>query len=375
MDVKGAVLRNLVLVGGGHAHLSTIRDIPLFVERDVAVTVIAPSPFQYYSGMGPGMLGGDYRPEDIRFATRETVERAGGRFVEDLVVGIDAARRRLCLQSGPALAYDLLSCNCGSQVSTEGLADAADTVFTVKPIEQLLALQDRIVTRGRSNCLHIAVIGGGPSAAEVAGNILWLAASRHLSAVRVSLFCRGQFMARFTRRVQHLCRGMLAGRGVEFFEGRPVDEVRPDGLRTADGRSFPADLLCVATGVHPSPLFTESGLPTGRDGGLLVNAFLQCPQYPEIFGGGDCISFAPAPLARVGVYAVRQNPILSANLLAALTGRELTPFQPGGGYLQIFNLGWQRGVLAKGPLAFSGRLAFLIKDLIDRRFIRRFQGG
>ncbi len=91
MDVKGAVLRNLVLVGGGHAHLSTIRDIPLFVERDVAVTVIAPSPFQYYSGMGPGMLGGDYRPEDIRFATRETVERAGGRFVEDLVVGIDAA--------------------------------------------------------------------------------------------------------------------------------------------------------------------------------------------------------------------------------------------------------------------------------------------
>jgi NADH dehydrogenase FAD-containing subunit len=375
MDVKGAVLRNLVLVGGGHAHLSTIRDIPLFVERDVAVTVIAPSPFQYYSGMGPGMLGGDYRPEDIRFATREMVERTGGRFVEDLVVGIDAARRRIRLQSGSALAYDLLSCNCGSQVSMEGLADAADTVFTVKPIEQLLSLQDRIVKRGRSHSLHIAIIGGGPSAAEVAGNILWLAATHRLSAVRVSLFCRGQFMARFTRRVQYLCRGMLVRRGVEFFEGRQVEEVRPDGLLTADGRFFQADLLCVATGVHPPLLFRESGLPTGSDGGLLVNVFLQCPQYPEIFGGGDCINFAPSPLARVGVYAVRQNPILSANLLASLTGRELTPFQPGGGYLQIFNLGWQRGVLAKGPFAFSGRLAFLIKDLIDRRFIRRFQGG
>lgn len=375
MDVKGAILRKLVLIGGGHAHLSIIRDIPQFVERGMAVTIIAPSPFQYYSGMGPGMLGGDYRPEEIRFATRAAVEGAGGRFVEDLVVGIDAARRRLRLQSGPGLAYDLLSCNCGSQVSMEGLPATGDTVFTVKPIEQLLSLQERLVTRGRSHSLHVAIIGGGPSAAEVAGNILWLAARSNLSAVRVSVFCRGAFMARSARRVQHLCRGMLAGRGVEFFEGHKVEEVRPDGLLTADGRYFSADLLCVATGVRPSPFFAESGLPTGSDGGLLVNAFLQSPQYPEIFGGGDCISFAPAPLARVGVHAVRQNPILSANLLAAHTGRELTPFQPNGGYLQIFNLGWQRGVLAKGALAFSGRLAFLIKDLIDRRFIRRFQGG
>jgi NADH dehydrogenase FAD-containing subunit len=40
--------------------------------------------------------------------------------------------------------------------------------------------------------------------------------------------------------------------------------------------------------------------------------------YPEIFGGGDCISFEKKPLDKVGVYAVRQNPILYTNLLAAL---------------------------------------------------------
>lgn len=368
-------MRNLVLIGGGHAHLLTIENIPRFVERGIAVTVIAPSPLHYYSGMGPGMLGGDYLPEEIRFATREAVERGGGLFIEDRVVGIDGAHRRIVLQSELSFAYDVLSCNCGSQVAGKILTQEAETIFTVKPIERLVALRDRILTLGQSRNLHVAVIGGGPSAAEVAGNILWLAESGSLGNVRVSVLCRGVFMPRAVERVRGLCRSMLTRRGVQIFEGVAVAEVQVDGVRTKDGRFFAADLLCLATGIQPSPLFADSGLATGADGGLPVNRFLQSSQYPEIFGGGDCISFSPSPLDKVGVYAVRQNPVLFANLLAACGGGRLQPFDPGGGYLQVLNLGWRRGVLEKGSLVFGGRLAFLIKDLIDRRFMRRFHGG
>jgi len=129
----------------------------------------------------------------------------------------------------------------------------------------------------------------------------------------------------------------------------------------------------MALGVKPSTIFEASGLPMGPDKGLLVNKYLQSVQHPEIFGGGDCISFADQALDKVGVYAVRQNPILYHNLLASLEGRPLEPFDPGGKYLLIFNLGEGEGVLHKGWLTFGGRLAFWIKDLIDRRFMRRFQ--
>ena len=129
----------------------------------------------------------------------------------------------------------------------------------------------------------------------------------------------------------------------------------------------------MALGIQPSPLFADSGLPAGPDGGLLVNEYLHCPKHPEIFGGGDCIHFAPQPLDKVGVYAVRQNPVLCHNLLASLEGGRLRRFSPGGDYLLIYNLGDGTGILRKRGLIFSGRPAFWLKDYIDRRFMRRFQ--
>jgi NADH dehydrogenase FAD-containing subunit len=136
-----------------------------------------------------------------------------------------------------------------------------------------------------------------------------------------------------------------------------------------------ADFIILATGVHPSSFFRQAGIAVGPDGGLLVNRYLQSPDYPEIFGGGDCISFQPQPLDKVGVYAVRENPILFHNLKAYLQGEELMPFDPGGDYLLIFNLGNGQGVLRKKWLFFTGRMAFWIKDRIDKKFMAKFQKG
>jgi NADH dehydrogenase FAD-containing subunit len=120
-------------------------------------------------------------------------------------------------------------------------------------------------------------------------------------------------------------------------------------------------------------VFGDSGIETGPDGGLLVNRFLQHKQHPEIFGGGDCIYFEDSPLDKVGVYAVRQNPVLLHNLMASLEGGELKAFDPGGAYLLIFNLGDGTGIFHKWFIQFGGGLAFRIKDYIDRKFMRTFQ--
>ncbi len=106
---------------------------------------------------------------------------------------------------------------------------------------------------------------------------------------------------------------------------------------------------------------------------MLVNQYLQCYQYPEIFGGGDCIYFKNQPLDKVGVYAVRENPVLYHNLMALIEGKALHPFDPGGDYLLIFNMGDGTGVLRKRRLTFGGRLAFKIKDYIDRKFMNTFK--
>jgi NADH dehydrogenase FAD-containing subunit len=365
--------KHLVLAGAGHAHMVTLQNITEFRTRGHEVTVVGPTSVHYYSGMGPGMLGTSYTPEQIRFNSREIVERSGGHFIQDSVVRIDAESRVLHLQSGATVEYDILSCNCGSAIAHSFGADTGCAVYGVKPIENLLAAKAAICSAGAQKMLKIGIVGGGPSAAELAGNILQLVERESLVAPQIIIFCRTDFMGRFSSRVQQACYRYLTIAGVDIRQADPVVSVNGGTIITQHGHTEAVDILFEAQGIKPSPIFAESGLEIGPDGGLAVNAYLQAVAHPEIFGGGDCIHFRESPLDKVGVFAVRQNPVLFHNLLASLDGGRLKRFSPGGDYLLIFNLGRGYGVLQKNKLFLKGRLAFLIKDYIDRRFMKKFK--
>ena len=364
---------HLVLAGGGHAHMVTLEQLENFVRRGHRVTVIGPSPYHYYSGMGPGMLGGFYSPEDIRFATRQVTEKNGGTFVHDKVERIDPRKKMIHLTSGGAVAYDVLSCNLGSRVPGELISDDYGDIYSVKPIERLLEARQRALEIMSDKQAVIAVAGGGPAASEIAGNLHYLA--RVSGKVMPTIYmCAGKaFMSRFPKSVRRRVYRSLTDRGIIVDESGYVKSIATGAVALDSGKTIAADLIFVALGVKPSPVLAASDMPLGPDGGLPVNAFLQSQTYPDIFGGGDCIYFESRPLDKVGVYAVRENPVLCHNLLAALEGRPLKPFDPGGDYLLIFNLGDHRGVLKKKWLTFSGRTAFMLKDYIDRRFMKKFQ--
>jgi len=365
--------KNLVLIGAGHAHMVTLQNLHHFVERGHAVTVIGPSEHHYYSGMGPGMLGKTYRPEEIRFAVAKMTTARGGTFVKGKACRLVPDRKRVQLEDGQEIPYDIVSCNAGSYVpGLEGLAESAD-VFTVKPIERLQQAQKKIIALGERGSGRIAIVGGGASAIEVAGNIVTLLAAYGLKGVAVQIYAGPGLMSSFPAWIGRHAEKYLLARGVSIQKGSYVTGMTDGNITLESGESHPADLIFLARGVIPSRIFTDSNLPVGPDGGLLVNRYLQCPDHPEIFGGGDCIYFQDQPLDKVGVYAVRQNPVLYQNLLAALDGDALQPFDPGGNYLLIFNLGNENGILSKGIWRLTGKPAFKIKDYIDRKFMREFQ--
>jgi len=364
--------KQLVLVGGGHAHMMALAGIHDFVAQGHEVTVIGPSDYHYYSGMGPGMLGGFYAPEDIRFATRQVVEKQGGRFICDKAVRVDPAEKIVYTASDEAVPYDVVSFNAGSQVPTPDMEGEQDTVYTVKPIERLQEARDRILSFLSEKPLCIGVVGGGPSSIEIAGNV-WRLCQSGKHAAEITIYAGSALMTGFSEGIRTRARRSLAGRGIRILEGRRVSRITDGNLVLESGESDALDFIFLGLGVTPGALFRDSGLPTGPDGGLLVNRHLQCTAYPEIFGGGDCIHFQDRPLNRVGVYAVRQNPVLVHNLSAQLDGGVLHPFDPGGDYLLIFNLGDGTGIFSKKWITFGGRLAFTIKDYIDRKFMKKFQ--
>ncbi len=364
--------RNVVFVGGGHAHLTALLHLKDLRDNNAQVTLISPSGYHYYSGMGPGMLSGRYRPQEVRFHVKKMVEDRGGSFIEDAVTQVDAEKRTLLLVSGKTVPYDIVSFNTGSEIPFPGSERVQDNIFTVKPIVNLLSAREYILRRIADRQLHISVIGGGPAGVELAGNV-WKIADDAGKKIKITLLAGTRLLKHMPDKVRSLCYRSLTERSIAIVEGSHVRQAADGALTLDDDSVVPYDMALLATGVTPQALFKRSGLPVGEDGGLLVNSFLQSVRYPEIFGGGDCISLEHYRLPRVGVQAVRQNPILYHNLLASLSGGELFEFTPQQTYLLIFNMGNGRGIFWRDNIVWEGRLAFRLKDYIDRKFMKKFQ--
>ncbi|MDF1526898.1 MAG: FAD-dependent oxidoreductase [bacterium] len=369
--------KRLVLVGAGHAHLTTISAIRSLVKRGHTVTVIAPSDHHYYSGMAPGMLSGTYRPQEIRFNVYKLTTSRGGQFIKGKVTRINPAQQEVLLEGGQRVHYDVVSFNVGSVIPSGKMELGDGSVFPVKPIERIVegrtAILDMWDGHDSGKPLELVVVGGGPAGVEMAG-ALWRLSRDNRIQSRTTLLTGSELLGLFPRRLQAKVRRSLGKRGIQIREGSRVTSIGAHRVTLEDGSTIPADITLLATGIIPSRLFAESGLPAAVDGGLLVNNYLQSVEYPQIFGGGDCVTLQEGPLARVGVYAVRENPVLLTNLAAALEEKPLQRFDPGSSeFLLILNMGDGTAVFRKGEWIFKGKPAFWIKDFIDRRFMRKFQ--
>ena len=97
------------------------------------------------------------------------------------------------------------------------------------------------------------------------------------------------------------------------------------------------------------------------------------PVVLAVSGGGDSIAFRGEPLTKLGVFAIRQGPILHHNLQAVIKGEPLQTFHPQPVFLYILNLGTYEGLAIWGPLVWEGANAWKLKDYIDRKFMKLYQ--
>lgn len=363
--------KKIVLAGAGHGHLMFLNKMDEVIAAGFDVTVISPDRFHYYSGMGPGMLSGTYKPEQCRFDVKSITEKKGGSFIEDSITAFNPEIKQLITASGKSVYYDAVSFNTGSEIREK--FSQGKNIFDVKPVFNLHRAGNFINNNFRGKSIRAAVIGGGFAGIECACNIRFLAFKMGIPA-KIMIIERGIFLEgindKFYQEVSHELRRIQVG----VFQNSGDVSIQGNHIITESGKNLYSDIIINATGVKPSPIFKISGIVTDNEGALSVNSFLQSPQYPEVFGTGDCISFTEKPLRKAGVYAVKQNLIIYHNLQSYLSGSPLIPFKPQNKYLIILNTGFERGILFRKPFLSRGRIPYVIKDLIDRRFIKKYQG-
>jgi NADH dehydrogenase FAD-containing subunit len=368
--------RRAVLLGAGHAHLFTLKRTAEFVGRGFELVLVAPEVF-WYSGLATGVLAGLYPPDLDQIDVGALAVQGGGRFIRARATAIDVTARTVSLDTGSSLSYDVLSCNLGSEVPLDAIPGATTYGHAAKPVRNLWelrrALEARMGPAAPRQALQIVIVGGGATGCEIAANIQHLVAA-HGGQAHITVLARGdRVLGEMPRGAADKMVRILERRGVRLVLRAPVVRVDGQAVTTADGQQVPYDFLVHAMGLRAPAILRATGLPTSADGALLVDPFLRSVADRRVFGGGDCVALQDRELARVGVYAVREAPVLYHNLLASLQGRRLRRFRPQRRFLLILNLGDGTGLLTWGPFSWHSRLAFRLKDRIDRAFLRAYQ--
>lgn len=372
--------RRLLLVGAGHAHLEILRRLILEPLPGIALTMVSLGELHHYSGMVPGYLQGIYWEEEIAIRVPDLVQRARGSYVAGRAVGVDSGKRTVRVEVRPGeqreIPYDLVSFAVGSNTAGIDVPGVREEAQRVKPFELVGTLFHRLWDlAGSQEPVSVAVVGGGAASVEVA---LAMAAvfEKTRTAHQISILEAGdEILSNYPERFRRRARRVLERRGIAIRTGQRVIAVGSEQVETGKGDRFPSRLTVWLTGAVAWPWFRDSGLPLDERGFLLIDDALRSIGDPRIFAAGDCGTLASHPRTpKAGVYAVREAPVLWESLKAALQGDEPPRYKPQEKYLSLLNTGDGRALLDYKGLVSHSRWAWCLKDRIDRRFMKRYQG-
>lgn len=357
-------MKRLVLVGGGHAHAFVLRDWLALPLPGVELVLVSPTRFAPYSGMVPGWLAGLYRFDEIGIDMAALAQACGARFIEDEVIGLDPVRRLLALRQHETMRFDVASLNVGSTLYAP-THDTGQAWLSMRPLSTLRERWDAMLAAPQhtAHVQRVVTAGAGPAGVESVLAVMTRLRARHpSSALQGLLLTRDDdILPTHSAAVRQATRRALQQAGVQVQTG-------------CDASSFvPAqnDVALWATGAQAHRWPAASGLEVDAQGFVRIDSQLRSRSHPAIHAVGDCAAWA-TPLPKAGVIAVRQGPVLSNNLRAAVGTGVALPYRPQRRHLALLSTGDGRAIASWGALTTSGHWVWRWKDHIDRKFLRRF---
>lgn len=370
------ITRDLVLVGGGHAHALVLQQWAMAPLPGVQVTLINPHPKAPYTGMLPGFVAGHYTRDELDIDLVRLARKANARLIFDTAIGLDTDQRRVRLLSRPDISYDTLSLDIGITSKRPLEADAGQAIITAKPLGPFARVWAQFLERLRSDAItpSVVLVGAGLAGAELA-----LAMSHRLRTAgheetKITLLESGHEPLRdLGNMARRRVLKALAENEIELRCGAEIAAISRDhvALKRASEK-LPANLVISTAGAQPYAWLQDTGLPL-EHGYVAVDKTLRVLGHSEIFAVGDCAHLSHAPRPTAGVFAVRQAPILFNNLRAHLSGGDVRAYAPQKSYLKLTSLGEKSAVSDKWGIGASGRWVWRLKDRIDQAFMQPFR--
>ena len=348
-----------MLLGGGHAHALVLLQLRRFFPQDLEVKLVTPQPVHTYSGMVPGVVAGHYRIDEAQIDLARLAASAGVELVLGSVSAFDADAKCIWLEDGSSIAYDIASLNTGSLPAAQ-VPGSIEHALGIKPFETFLQQWE---ARGRS-ARRIAMVGAGAAGIEMAMAIRFRMPSTKLFLFSERPMFSGTLAARLARSLERS--------GVELRSDAAVTALEPGPVVVTQRGRESCDLVLWTAGAAAQSWLRRSGLQTDEAGFVLVDPALRSYSHPDVFAAGDSATLREARHPKSGVYAVRHAPVLAANLVNLLQGRQMQDYAPQSKQLALISCGEKYAIASRGGWSAEGAWVWRWKDWLDRRWIARF---
>ncbi|HFO1100032.1 TPA: nitrite reductase large subunit NirB [Staphylococcus aureus] len=275
--------QKLVMIGNGMAGIRTIEEILERANDLYDITVIGKEPYPNYNRiMLSNILQNKMTVEETIMNPYEWYEEHGIELItNDPVIEVDRANQNVTTANGIEVAYDKLIFATGSKAFVIPVPGSTlPSVIGWRTIDDTEKMMDIAKTKKKA-----IVIGGGLLGLECARGLLD-------QGMEVTVLHLAEWLMemQLDRKAGNMLKADLEKQGMKFEMQANTTEILGEddveGVKLADGREIPADLVVMAVGIRPyTEVAKESGLDVNR--GIVVNDVMQTSDS-NVYAVGEC---------------------------------------------------------------------------------------
>jgi NADH:ubiquinone reductase (H+-translocating) len=375
--------RHIVIVGGGFAAVNVAEYLQRHIPPDWETLLYSKENHFVMTPLLPDLMGGAVHPRNAVRPIRQMTKRVSVRTAR--VVGLDLRAREVIYQGAhrelERQPYDQLVLAVGLAVDMSRVRGLDTIGWPIKILGDALVLGNHVVQQleraqleadveERRRLLSFAVIGGGFTGIEVAGemNDFLRESVRYYDRIdpqdiRVTVLEHGSRILRpMPEALSAFAERKMTMQGIRILKGVGVAAVSPDGARLAGGEFVQASTVISAIGNSAHAFVQQANLPLERDR-IKVRADMRVEGIENVWALGDCAAvpnaFDNTVSPELAQFAVPQAKQLGKNLIAVINGGSTRPFHyKSKGMFAV--IGHHNAVGNPFGVRLSGWLAFVM---------------
>jgi len=390
--------KKILILGGGFAGVECTRQLESEFGNDpeIELVMVSEDNFLLFTPMLPQVASGMIETRHIVMPIRTICKKT--KFYEGRIKNIDPYGKLVTLwgtgnKRSISIHYDFLIVALGSETNFFGMADVEKNAYTMKTLNDAVMLRNRVIDMLeqaanetnpvlRKSFLNFVVAGGGFAGIETAGELmdLLLDARKHYPTITkqdlrvVVIEALPMILPGFNEKLAGFAKEKMTDRKIDIrlktaitsFDGNevttklvlnpkdPIDEPITDVIRTKT--------LIWTAGVTPVNTIKRSMFKTDK-GKVIINEYLEVPDFPGVFAIGDCALFlnpeTQRPFPPTAQIAEAQAKIAAKNLKALIKNSQKEKFEyHSKGQMAI--IGKRSGIATFLGMNISGFWAWLI---------------